>query len=444
VIDNVNPLECGDWSDWWRMFRTTLRKQPKKNKTGLMRCLITGECISPALTHPIKIAGLPGDGKFTLGDAIVSFDKKSSQSYGLKQSTNAAMSVETATAYASTLNLLIEQKSIRLGGMQSVYWFSNQEEIPDEDDVMSYFSEPSSQATGSAELRAHELLTAIRSGKRPDLAGSRFVALMLSGRTSRVMVREVMQGRFEDLVQNAESWFRDLEIVANDGKGLAKDPKFSSLAVSLVRNDRKKSINEVMKEVPAPWLQQLWRAAVTGGRIPAATLAQAVNRCRIDVITDQPASHARMALIKAYLIRNKGDQDMHRTVNSDHPHPAYHCGRALAAFARLQQAVGNAKAGVVQRFYLAAAQTPGLILGRLASNAKNHMAKLDGGLAWWYEGQIAEIMCHIGDTPPRTLTLEEQSLFALGYYQQLAEFRAGKKGLPEDANDDESDSTQPE
>ena len=81
----------------------------------------------------------------------------------------------------------------------------------------------------------------------------------------------------------------------------------------------------------------------------------------------------------------------------------------------------------MQRYYTAASQTPGLILGRLAANAKNHLSKLDGGLAWWYENQLAGIMSSIGDFVPRTLTLEEQSLFALGYYQQLASLNAGKQ-----------------
>jgi CRISPR-associated protein Csd1 len=47
-------------------------------------------------------------------------------------------------------------------------------------------------------------------------------------------------------------------------------------------------------------------------------------------------------------------------------------------------------------------------------------------LAWWYENQIAEVMSRIRDSIPGTLTLAEQSLFALGYYQQLAALNAGK------------------
>lgn len=114
-------------------------------------------------------------------------------------------------------------------------------------------------------------------------------------------------------------------------------------------------------------------------------------------------------------------------LNPEHPNSAYHCGRLLAVFARLQRAaLGDVGAGVVQRYYTAASQTPGLVLGRLAANAKNHLSKLEGGLAWWYENQIADVMSRIRDQIPSTLTLENQSLFALGYYQQLAALNAGK------------------
>lgn len=115
-------------------------------------------------------------------------------------------------------------------------------------------------------------------------------------------------------------------------------------------------------------------------------------------------------------------------LNPDHPDPAYHCGRLLAVLSNLQRAaLGDVGAGVVQRYYAAASQTPGLILGRLAANARNHLAKLDGGLAFWFEDQIADIMGRLGDRAPRILDLEGQGLFALGYYQQLAAMRANAK-----------------
>ena len=117
-------------------------------------------------------------------------------------------------------------------------------------------------------------------------------------------------------------------------------------------------------------------------------------------------------------------------LNPNHPNPAYHCRRLLAVLADLQRAaLGNVGTGVVQRYYAAASQTPGLILGRLASNARNHLGKLDGGLPFWYENEIASVLSKLGDAAPRILDLEGQGLFALGYYQQLAALRSGKKTM---------------
>ena len=114
-----------------------------------------------------------------------------------------------------------------------------------------------------------------------------------------------------------------------------------------------------------------------------------------------------------------------KKLNEEHPDPAYHCGRLLAVLAGLQRvAMKNVDTGVVQHFYPAASSTPALVLGRLIRNSQFHLKKLEGGiegrLAYYYENRIASIMSKIGDTVPQTLSLERQSLFALGYYQQLA------------------------
>ena len=118
--------------------------------------------------------------------------------------------------------------------------------------------------------------------------------------------------------------------------------------------------------------------------------------------------------------------------NPQHPSAAYQCGRLLAVLARLQFASqGDVGAGVVQRYYSAVSQAPALHLGRIMANAKNHLNKLDGGLAHWFEGQISDICGQLGDSVPRTLSLEEQSLFALGYYQKLAKLREGRGKTPD-------------
>lgn len=428
IIEGINPLEQNDWHDWWREFRESIKKP--KDTVFKMRCLATGELIEPVLTHPVKIKGLAGVGGLGTGDVLAGFDKQAFQSYGLEQATNAAMSEETAIAYAETLNQLIREKRVKLGKTISTYWFL--ETIPDEDDPLSWLSEPMEQTQASSELKAKELLRAIHDGKRPDLANNRYCAIMLSGAAGRVMVREIMQGTFKNLASNIDRWFSDLSIVDREGTGIARRPKFFSVvnAIEFLSKDGK--ILRNIDDVPPPLIRELWRSAITGGQIPSSAMSRTLMRIRSDVVSDLSPMETRFSLIKSYLVR-KGDNNMQPYLNPEHPNPAYHCGRLLAVLARLQRAaLGDVGAGVVQRYYTAASQTPGLILGRLAANAKNHLGKLEGGLVYWYEDQIAEIMSRIKDTVPRTLTLEEQSLFALGYYQQLASLNVGKGGKQKD------------
>ncbi|HSG38425.1 MAG TPA: type I-C CRISPR-associated protein Cas8c/Csd1, partial [Thermoanaerobaculia bacterium] len=121
----------------------------------------------------------------------------------------------------------------------------------------------------------------------------------------------------------------------------------------------------------------------------------------------------------------KGKIPMEPFLNEDHPEPAYQCGRLMAMLAALQyRALGDVGAGVVQRYYASASATPALVLGRLVRTAQFHLNKLDRGLARWHEGRIADTWGKIRDRVPRTLDLEQQSLFALGYYQQIAHDRA--------------------
>jgi CRISPR-associated protein Csd1 len=138
-----------------------------------------------------------------------------------------------------------------------------------------------------------------------------------------------------------------------------------------------------------------------------------------------------MGLIKAYFVRLKpgGDTTMTAYLNHEHPESAYHCGRLLAVLAELQYAaLGDVGAGVVQRYYAAASQAPGLILGRLVRNAQFHLNKPDKPwLGSKYEKPMMEIAAKLKDEFPRTLDLKGQGLFALGYYQQLAELRLGNK-----------------
>ncbi len=439
-IDGIDPREDDTVQAWWRAWRhmdmrggSTGFSTPSPSDTTMV-CLLTGTSTQPLPTHP-KITGLSAVGGLGMGDVLVGFDKAAFGSFGLDQSANAAMSAEATQQYVDGLNDLIRNHSHKLANALVVHWFK--EQIAQEDDPLEWLNglETPENTEAAAQAAARRLLDSIRNGERAPLGDNRYYALTLSGASGRVMVRDWMEGRFEDLVRNVEAWFADLAVVKWDGGSLAFDPKFYEICLGLVRNDRKKSISKNLEQLPATSVSAIWKSAVQRLPIPQPLLAQALAQFRAERFTPDERNrevfyHARMGLIKAYFVRLKsgGDPAMTAYLNPEHPDPAYHCGRLLAVLSNLQRAaLGDVGAGVVQRYYAAASQTPGLILGRLASNARNHLGKLEGGLAYWYENKIADVMSQLGDRAPRILDLEGQGLFALGYYQQLASMRAGSK-----------------
>lgn len=129
-------------------------------------------------------------------------------------------------------------------------------------------------------------------------------------------------------------------------------------------------------------------------------------------------------------------------LNEEHPEPAYHCGRLLALYSGLQGlALPNVDAGVIQRFYAAASTTPALVLGRIARTSQFHLSTVRAdrpALATWYERRIASVWAAIADRLPAVLTLEQQGLFALGYYHQLAD-RPARAQSPENTDNSEGD-----
>lgn len=103
---------------------------------------------------------------------------------------------------------------------------------------------------------------------------------------------------------------------------------------------------------------------------------------------------------------------------------AYRAGRLLAVLAEAQRlAIG--KAAIVDRFFGTASSAPAAVFGRLLRGAQPHLTKLERdnrGAAFRLQQDIEEIMSGI-QAFPRILSLEDQALFALGYYHQRAHER---------------------
>ncbi len=458
-VEGTCPVEWAECLDWWRRRRETLA--PEKAQSGIrkrpqrpcrqMRCLATGELVEPARIHEVNIRGLEDIGGRRGGSALVSFNDRAFCSYGLDQSYNGPMSEKAAAAYCAALNDILQESGHRLAASKIACWFKGK--VPPEQDPIAllFRAQVDEVQELSALERARQLVQSLETGKIPDLHENWFYALTLSAAEGRIMVRDWTEGQFEQLARNVCAWFDDLHIVAYRGSETAPYPGMERLITSVLESRRPGQRYEDWVRPIGPERVLLWRAGVRGETIPHGVLGRLVvvhrpfiQRAELEEAEKSPdprrkaaataVLHARMMLMKAYHIRKhrKGggenmSHDLKPYLNEEHRAPAYQCGRLMAVLAGLQRAaLGGVGAGVVQRYYAAASATPALVFGRLVRTAQFHLNKLDPGLAHWYEDKIAGITQRLKDNIPRTLDLEEQSLFALGYYQQLADMRTRK------------------
>ena len=436
-------VERNDWHPWWRSFRAQLAAARQKRGSGKarkskaegmgmpkMRCLLSGELVDPQPTHN-KISGLSDVGGQGAGDVLAGFDKDAFRSYGFAQAANAAMGETMVKTYTTALNDLIKRRGRRLAGVKVVYWYSGR--VEEDDDILAQVlsgidvperdqaDESPSNAEKArerhqAESRAKRLLDGIRSGddQALKLADFRYYALTLSANSGRVVVRDWMEGSFEELVRVVNAWFEDLAIVRRDGTGTIHAHKFAAVLAAPLRD---------LKDAPAPLVAALWRCVLKGQPIPYQLMAQTLHRVRLDLVQDTAPRHARFGLLKAFCNREERIPNMNTELNELETHPAYVCGRIMAILARIQRAaLGDVGAGVVQRYYAAASATPALVLGRLVRTAQiAHLPKVGSkGLQIWFENQLADTWAKLNQAPPAALNLEGQTLFAMGYYHQQA------------------------
>lgn len=124
-------------------------------------------------------------------------------------------------------------------------------------------------------------------------------------------------------------------------------------------------------------------------------------------------------------------------LNPDYDGTAYHLGRMMAVYAKLQlDASGRVNAGVVERFYAAACTKPALVMGRLAQLSGYHLSKLDAGVSAYYKKLLSDISQKLPPLLPVYFTLSEQAEFAIGYYQENAALYQKRSGPAADESVD--------
>ena len=411
-------------------------------------CLVSGKLAPVARLHP-SIKGVWG--AQTSGASIVSFNLDAFKSYGKDQGYNAPVSEPAAFAYTTALNYLLRRgehnrQRLQVGDASVVFWAEAadaQQASAAEGLFATLLSPPVDDASEAARLRA--VLERIAKG-RPvaDLApnlepGTRMYVLGLAPNASRLSVRFWQVDTLEVLAGRIAQHTEDLRLEPLPWR---TEPSVYRLVLATVphRENTKPKADDAINIV----IGETMRAILSGGPYPRSLLANTIMRFR----ADGDISGLRVALCKGVLARERrrgirtSKEDIPVSLDTHSTQPAYLLGRLFAALEHVQRAAlgGQINATIRDRYYGAASATPASIFPVLLRNTQNHLGKLRKerkGQAVNLEKDISGIIGGLPEQFPRSLKIEDQGRFAIGYYHQSQSYFT-RRGASEDAPAEES------
>lgn len=404
-VDGVFPIDLPSVQAFWSNENDPeARAVAGGGQTILMQCLVCGN-VRPVLGRlQGKIKGVPGGQ--TSGTSIISANAEAFESYGLEASLIAPTCSLCGEKFTKAANALIAGSESHITTNTSVFIFWTREEVSF--NVYSLLSDPKPEQVKS-------LIDSVRSGRQPaEIDDVAFYATALSASGGRTVVRDYIDTTVGEARRNLGRWFASQEII--DPERTVPQPlSLYALAFATVREP---------KDLPTHTSPALVRSALAGTLLPMELLYEAVRRNR----AEQAVTRPRAALIKLVMIsRRILEEDTMVELDMGNKDAAYLCGRLLAVLERAQvRAIPGVKAGIVDRFYGTASSAPASVFGRLMRGLQANLSKLERdepGTHTALQIQLEEILAKL-DGFPRTLTLEKQGLFALGYYHQRAEGRA--------------------
>ena len=392
-----------------------------------MPCLITGERVPQsriARLHP-NIKNVFG--AQSTGAAIVSFNLDAFCSYGLKQSYNAPTSQKAADAYGYVLNRFLADPAhkVRLNDTTVVFWAES--DVPEEQEFFaSLLQEASSndpEDEDSVRARIRSAMIRIRKGQtfretfsdlNPD---TRFYVLGLSPNAARLSVRFWYTGSLGEIGERIWQHYSDLSV-----QGLDRSPSVRELL-------RELAVQGDWDNIPPLMEGQMLRSILHGLPYPRSVLPLLMNRIRAEA-SDRNLNPRRAALLKGYFIREARlrnhttkEANLTMSLNEESTSTAYHLGRLFACLEKTQRdAQGTSlNTTISDRYWGAASATPGFVFPRLLHLARHHVSK-DEKNGRFNDKEIEKVMNALPERFPARLTLEEQGMFALGYYHQRQKF----------------------
>ncbi|WP_066720861.1 type I-C CRISPR-associated protein Cas8c/Csd1 [Sphingomonas pituitosa] len=392
-------------------------------------CLVTGELAPVTRLHP-TIKGV--EGAQSSGAALVSFNLDAFTSFGKEQGENAPTSEGVAFRYGAALNRMLQRDSGNrlsrpIGDATVVFWAdASKAETEAADAFMALLMEPDArEITDEKEVaRLRTQIEQIAAGRpvaelRPDIGvGTRFHVLGLSPNAARISIRFWLSGALDQFAAALARHYQAMRIEPLP-RNWGAAPSVRRLLAQTV------AAQGEMKNVPALLAGEVMRAVLSGGAYPQSLLAAVLMRLRAG---DSAAFGWHAAVIRGVLMRDPafvsafGEPPM--SLQRDYAEPGYQLGRLFAVYELAQRAaLGRVNASIRDKYFGAASATPASVFPIIVRGGQNHLAKVrkeKPGWATLIERELEEIHSHLDPALPRSLSLQKQGAFAIGYYHQRA------------------------
>ena len=399
-------------------------------------CLVTGQAGKLARLHP-TIKGV--EGGQSSGAALVSFNLDAFTSLGKEQGANAPTGEGAAFRYGAALNHLLTRDGPNrlrrpVGDATVVFWADASDATAAEaaDTLFADWlgGDVADDAAEAAQVRAQmeavaagRPLAELRSGIVP---GTTFHVLGLSPNAARLSVRFWLTDSLDVFARRLAQHQMDCR-VEPPPMGWGAAPSVGRLLVNT------NALQRDFKNIPPLLAGETMRAVLSGTRYPQTLLSGALIRLRAG---DNAASGWHAAAIRAVLARDHRlgfyKENVPMSLDREHRTPGYLLGRLFAAYELAQRAaLGRVNATIRDRYYGAASATPASVFPLIVRGGQNHLSKVRKEKPGWaalIERELEGIYDNLGSSLPRSLSLQQQGEFAIGYYQQRAAKLSNDKG----------------
>lgn len=371
-------------------------------------CLVTGKPAPIARLHNAVKGVNAKPAPFT------SVNLSAFESYGKEQGFIFPVGEQAMFEYTTALNtLLASENRFRIGDVTAICWSAKP--TPLEESLASLINGGGKDNPDAHIDAVKSLYKSLYNGKYTEPDGKeKFYLLGLSPNSARIVVRFWHETTVAALSESIAAWYDDLQMVRGENSPYPEYMPLPRLLGNLVLDGK-------MENLPSDLIAQITDAALNNRVLPASLLQAALRRNK----AEQKITYGRASLLKAYINRAiragrlKNMKELTMSLDRNRQDIGYVLGRLFAVLEKTQaEANPGLNATIADRYFGSASSTPIAVFGTLMRLLPHHLNKLEfEGRAVQLQWEIRQILEHCQKFPNH-LNLEQQGLFAIGYYHE--------------------------